>query len=181
MSKPLPMSRNLLLSDDIEARTVKPIIQMIFEINQNDDDRENEYKDWVREPILLFINSFGGSVYDGLALVDVIKKSKTPVYTICIGSCMSMGLWIFMAGHKRLAGRTSTFMFHDVSKSIRGKSENIKQELTEMRRLGSILIDELVEKTSIKKEQLEGYINRQAEWYIPADKAVQLKIADEYY
>ena len=181
MSKPFPKPRNLLLSDYIEAATVKPIIQTIFEINQSDDDREDEYKDWVREPILIFINSFGGSVYDGLALVDVIKKSKTPVHTICIGSCMSMGLWIFMAGHKRFIGETATLMFHDISSFVGGKTEEVKQELNEMYRLEEILVKELTNKTLIKKEQLEDYINRKAEWYIPANQALQLKIADGYY
>ena len=76
----------------------------ILEINEDDLEKEGIYKDWERTPIKLFINSYGGSVYDGLALIDVIKNSKTLVHTICVGSCMSMALWIWLSGIKRLVG-----------------------------------------------------------------------------
>ena len=89
--------RDLLLSDRICQNSVKNIMEDIFEINEDDRRKEEIYKDWERKPIKLFINSYGGSVYDGLALIDVIKHSKTPVHTICVGSCMSMGFWIYLA------------------------------------------------------------------------------------
>ena len=72
--------RTLLLSDRISQGSVKGIMDSILEINTDDSD--------------------GGSVYDGLALIDVIKNSKTPVHTICVGSCMSMALWIWLSGIK---------------------------------------------------------------------------------
>ena len=106
--------RDLLLSDRISQGTVKDIIKDIFEINFDDDEKEEIYKDWERKPIQLFINSYGGSVYDGLALIDVIKRSKTPVHTVCIGSCMSMALWVWLSGAKRFVGESATLMFHDV-------------------------------------------------------------------
>ena len=91
MSKPQEQYRKILLSDNISALSVKDIITKIMDINYDDDLKEADYKDWERKPIKLFINSFGGSVYDGLSLVDIIKQSKTPVHTISIGSSMSMG------------------------------------------------------------------------------------------
>ena len=106
--------RDFLLSDRISQGAVKDIIKDIFEINFDDDEKEEIYKDWERKPIQLFINSYGGSVYDGLALIDVIKRSKTPVHTVCIGSCMSMALWVWLSGAKRFVGESTTLMFHDV-------------------------------------------------------------------
>ena len=102
--------RDLLLSDRISQSTVKDIIKDIFEINFDDDEKEEIYKDWERKPIQLFINSYGGSVYDGLALIDVIKRSKTPVHTVCIGSCMSMALWVWLSGAKRFVGESATLI-----------------------------------------------------------------------
>lgn len=52
--------RDLLLSDRISQGTVKDIIKDIFEINFDDDEKEEIYKDWERKPIQLFINSYGG-------------------------------------------------------------------------------------------------------------------------
>lgn len=173
--------RDLLLSDRISQGTVKDIIKDIFEINFDDDEKEEIYKDWERKPIQLFINSYGGSVYDGLALIDVIKRSKTPVHTVCIGSCMSMALWVWLSGAKRFVGESATLMFHDVFLFAYDKTEGIKQELNEMIRLQEMLVSEIVGKSMIKEETLRDYISRKAEWYIPATEAITLKLADKYY
>lgn len=173
--------RDLLISDSISQSTVGNIINKIFEINVDDDVKESMYKDWTRKPIRLFINTYGGSVYAGLALVDVIKQSKTPVHTICIGSCMSMGLWIWLAGKRRLVGENSTLMFHDLTTGIIDKSEGIIQELAEMKRLQKVLIKTILENSNIKEETLKDYVSRKAEWYIPAKEAIKLALADDYY
>lgn len=181
MSKPQEQYRKILLSDKINSDTVKSIIETIMNINYDDDLKEADYKDWERKPIKLFINSFGGVVYDGLALVDVIKQSKTPVHTISIGSSMSMGLWIYLAGHKRYIGENATLMFHDVANWVWDKTETIKQELNESLRLQKIICNEITSTSSVKQSTLDDYITRKAEWYIPADEAIKLKLANGYY
>lgn len=173
--------RNLLISDRISQGSVKDVIKDIFEINADDTAKTEIYKNWERTPIKLFINSYGGSVYDGLALIDVIKGSKTPVHTVCVGSCMSMALWIWLAGTKRLVGELSTLMFHDLSTYIASTTEGIKQELKEMTRLQNLLIAEITEKSAVPEESLRDYITRKAEWYIPASEAIALKLATGYY
>lgn len=181
MSIPKETYRNLLLSEDISASSVKNIIEQINLINNDDDGKEEDYKDWERKPIKLFINSFGGSCYDGLALIDIIKQSKTPVHTISVGSSMSMGFWIYLAGHKRYVGEHATLMFHDVSMWVADKTEGIKQELNEMLRMSKMFCNEIVSTSMVKQETLDDYINRKAEWYIPAEEAIKLKLADGYY
>lgn len=181
MSRPEEKYRKILLSDTIASVSVKDVIKEIMEINRDDDLKTRDYIDWERKPIKLYINSFGGSVYDGLALVDVIKQSNTPVHTICIGSAMSMGFWIYLAGEKRYVGENSTLMFHDISSWIWDKSETIKQELKEILRLQEMLLNEIQSRSLVKKETLDDYIIRKAEWYIPSDKAIKLKLADGYY
>jgi len=90
------LSRTLTLGD-IDSEIINDIIQLIYEINEEDAKKTQV------EPIKLIINSFGGEVYSGLALIDVIDNSLTPVYTICHGSAMSMALIIYAAGHQRMA------------------------------------------------------------------------------
>lgn len=173
--------RNLFLSSEIANNTVIEIIKEIKLINYSDDELERTYAEFERKPICLFINSFGGSIYDGLALVDIIKTSKTPVYTICIGYCMSMGFWIWLAGKKRLIGKNATLMFHDVSSWVQDKTEKIKQVLDESLRLQTMYIKEIISKSTIPEETLQDYINRKAEFYISAEKAIEFKLANEYY
>ena len=175
------LNRKLLLSDEITNTTIKDIIEKILEINNEDEENENKLKDFQRKPISLFINSGGGIVYDGLALIDIIKNSKTPVYTICIGRAMSMGLWIWISGKKKLIGKNATLLFHDVSAGISGKAEYIEQELEEILRLQQKSIKEIVENSEITEETLKDYITRKADWYIPAEEALKLHLADEYY
>lgn len=181
MSKPLPMYRNILLSDEITSSSVEKVINMIFSINYDDDQKEEEYKDWVREPIMLFINSNGGNAYDAFALGDVIRKSKTPVHTIALGWCMSAGLLIYLFGHKRFMSEYATLMYHDVSTSTHGKSEQVKQELSEMKRLADMMNRLIIGTSRIKLSELEDYINRKAEWYIDAGTALDLELCDGYY
>lgn len=181
MSKPTPMYRNILLSDEITSSSVEKVIVTIFSINYDDDQKEEEYKDWVREPIMLFINSNGGNVYDAFALGDVIRKSKTPVHTIALGWCMSAGLLIYLFGHKRYMGECATLMYHDIATATHGKSEYVKQELSEMKRLAEIMNYKIIETSNVKPETLKDYINRKAEWYIDAGTALDLELCDGYY
>jgi ATP-dependent Clp protease protease subunit len=78
---------------DIETEIVNDIIHSIYEINEEDIKKQTA------DPIKLIINSAGGEIYSGLALIDVINTSLTPIHTICHGSAMSMGLIVFVAGH----------------------------------------------------------------------------------
>ena len=179
--KPQPMYRKILLSDEITSSSVEKVISMIFSINYDDDQKEEEYKDWVREPIMLFINSNGGNAYDAFALADVIRKSKTPVHTIALGWCMSAGFLIYLFGHKRLMSEYATLMYHDVATSTHGKSEQVKQELSEMKRLADMMNRIIVHTSKVGLKTLEDYINRKAEWYIDADTALDLELCDGYY
>ena len=102
MEIPEPRKRSILLSETISQVSARDVVRDIIDVNEDDNQKEKIYKDWKREPILIFINSFGGGVYDGIAIIDAIKQSKTPVTTICIGSCMSMALWIFLAAEYKM-------------------------------------------------------------------------------
>ena len=94
---------------------------------------------------------------------------------------MSMALWVWLSGAKRFVGESATLMFHDVSLFAYDKTEGIKQELNEMIRLQEMLVSEIVGKSMVKEERLRDYISRKAEWYIPANEAIALKLADKYY
>lgn len=181
MEKQEAKKRDLLLFGRISPETVKDVAKEIFEINNDDQQKEETYQNWKREPIRIFIHSFGGSVYSGLALVDLINQCKTPVHTICVGACMSMAMWIWLAGERRLIGKNGTLMFHDISTASTGKTEEISQDLEEAVRLQKMLVEEITKKSAIKAETLQDYISRKAEWYISAKEALQLKLADGYY
>ena len=120
--------------------------------------------------------------YAGFALIDAIRASKTPVHTIVLGTAMSMGIFIFNAGHKRLIGEHATLMYHDVSLHLESEmTEGIKIELAESLRLQKMGIQFLTEYSLVEECVINDYINRKADWFIPAEEAIRLKIADAYY
>ena len=94
---------------------------------------------------------------------------------------MSGGLLIFMAGKKRLIGENATLMFHDVTGWVNDKTEGIKQELEESKRLSRMYCNIITYNSLVKQETLDDYITRKAEWFISAEEAINLKIAHEYY
>jgi ATP-dependent Clp protease protease subunit len=180
--KPNPMERKLYLKEDVDEKSVMPLIEAIHRINDDDAEKEKEYNGWEREPIKLYIYTYGGTCYAGFALIDVIRASKTPVHTIVLGTAMSMGIFIFNAGHKRLIGEHATLLYHDVSLHLKDEmTEGIKINLDEALRLQKMGSDFLMEYSLVEESVLKDYINRKADWYIPAEEAIRLKIADAYY
>jgi ATP-dependent Clp protease protease subunit len=86
--------------------------------NQMDDEENIPIEE--RKPILIFINSPGGSLDATFTMIDAIKMSKTPVYTINIGCAYSGGFFTFIAGHKRFAYPQSSFLFHEGAVNMGG-------------------------------------------------------------
>ena len=173
-------NREIILSDYITNTSVSDIINKISGINFIDKEREEEFIGYTREPIKLIINSFGGSVYDGLSLYDYIANSKTPIHTISSGSSMSMGFIILLAGHKRYATKHSTIMYHEVSTFCWDKLEGIKREVEELKRLQDDILDTIVlERTKILKEKLIEVRNFKKDWFICPQDALKLGIIDE--
>jgi ATP-dependent Clp protease protease subunit len=68
-----------------------------------------------RKPIKLFINSGGGESTASYEIIDAIRLSKTPVYTINICWAASAALEVFMVGHKRFCYPNANFLFHEGS------------------------------------------------------------------
>ena len=184
MAKPNPMERKLYLKENVDEKSVMPLIEAIHRINDDDAEKEKEYNGWEREPIQLYIYTYGGVCYAGFALIDAIRASKTPVHTIVLGTAMSMGIFVFNAGHKRLIGEHATLMYHDasISTGMNGEmTEGLKIELDEALRLQKMGSDFLMEYSLVEESILKDYINRKADWYISAEEAIRLKIADAYY
>lgn len=94
---------------DFDMSKSTEIVDDIIAYNREDRDIPREE----RKPIRLYINSPGGDVRDGFAIVGAIRTSKTPVYTINIGQWSSMAFLIGITGHKRFSLPNMTFLMHD--------------------------------------------------------------------
>jgi ATP-dependent Clp protease protease subunit len=168
--------RNLYLSD-IDPAACMDIIQEIHKINAFDDKQAEAYIDYERTPIKIQINSYGGSIYDGIAVCDAIDKSQTPIHTH-VSHAMSMGFIISLFGHDRTCSKYATFMWHSMSSGIIGKLQDMEEDMEENNRLQEIMNNITLERTKLKKTQLTKIVKAKRDNYIVADDALKLGIVD---
>lgn len=64
------------------------------------------------KPLTIYMNSGGGSVYQGLALIDTIQSCSSEVHIHVVGECMSMAVWVLQAADRRTASPNSRIMLH---------------------------------------------------------------------
>lgn len=166
--------RHLILGD-IDQDVGDAIENMIRFWNRLDD--ENNIPIEKRTPIKIYIDSNGGELCATFTMIDAIRLSKTPIWTINIGVAYSGGFFTFIAGHKRFAYPHSTFLYHEGSTgqvSDAGKFQNFaafyKQQLKKLK-------DITLEYTNISPELYEE--KRRDDWWFDVDEAVELGVVDE--
>lgn len=89
------------------------------------------------QPINLYINSPGGSVYAGLAIYDTIQMISAPVSTLAVGVTASMGTVLLSAGAKgrRYTLPHATIHMHPASSGAQGYTEDIRIAFRELERI----------------------------------------------
>lgn len=102
-------NRTIILNDVKNNYTGSQIYQNILIWNILDAGKVE------KEPIKIYIDSYGGSIIDAFEVIDAIKASKIPVYTIVTGAAYSSGLFIALAGDKRMAYEHTSFLLHEGS------------------------------------------------------------------
>lgn len=174
-------NREFLLNKNVSADSVEKIVKGILEINRYDEKQELENEDYIRKPIKVIIDSYGGSIYCGLLLINVIENSETPVHGYCYSKAMSMGLAIFTACHRRFASPLATLMYHDAGTTLGDTVEGIQQGIDQLKRVVKRLDAMIVEYTNgkVTQRQLDKIKREKKNWYIFGDDAVELGLVDE--
>lgn len=172
-------SREWFLSDDIDNANVGALCSEFLEINRQDAEEEAKFTSFERKPIKLYINSFGGSVYDMWALIDVIGNSKTPVYTYCFGYAMSAAFQIFLAGHKRFCTKHATFMYHQMHCNRAGKYQDMVEDREQMDLLNNKVEEFVQERTKITSEKIREIRQKKIDYYVNATEALEIGIVDK--
>ena len=106
-------------------------------------------------PISMYINSPGGSVPDGFAIIDTMELIKSPINTYVVGRAYSMAAMIAIAGNDRKATKRSIFMFHEPSYGHDfEKISRIKDSEKYLHRVEELMKELLESKTKLKYNQL---------------------------
>ena len=173
-------NRNIVINQDVNTETMYKTMYWLKKIKSIDD--KNNIPIDRRQPINIYINSYGGEVYEGLALISLIKNMQEKGYIINTYSeskSMSMGFVIFCVGTNRYMSRYSTLMYHSVSSMTYGKVQDMIVDLDETIRLDELIKSIILEHTDIDIEILDEITRCKKDWYINSNEALKYKIATE--
>lgn len=178
------LSRTIIISSVIDEELAHEVIAHISAINDYDMQMSDSIAtvggQYTPEPIEMFINSGGGSVTDGFAIIDAMEMSDTPIVTYAMGSVGSMALAIYIAGDYRIATRHTRFMYHGVQYGMGGEIIDHKLRMEEVEIMQK-MYDELVsERTNFPEEKRKYHRDMKRELYFSAKEAKEFGVANEF-
>ena len=165
--------RIIFLGEDVNPTSASLIIAQLLFLESEDPDKE----------ISLYINSPGGSITDGMGIVDTMNYIKCPVSTICVGLAASFGAVLLANGEKgrRFATPNSEILIHQPliggqGGGISGQATEIKIHADHMIRTREKLNKLLSDKTGQSIETIERDTER--DHYMTAEEALKYGLID---
>ena len=162
--------RIIFLAEDVNSTSASLVIAQMLFLESEDPDRD----------INFYINSPGGSITDGMAIVDTMNYIKCPVSTVCVGMAASMGSVLLASGEKgkRFATPNSEILIHQplISGGLSGQTTEIKIHADHMVRTREKLNKLLSDRTGQSIEQIEKDTER--DHYMTAQEALKYGLID---
>ena len=152
MGRQLLEQRVIYLSAAIDQESARRVCQQLLILEAEDAKR----------PITLYINSPGGEVYSGFAILDMMDFVSADVITVAAGLSASMGTMMLCCGarHKRFALPNARVMIHQPLGGLQGVASDIAIEAKEILTIKERLIDILSQRSGQPREKIENDINR---------------------
>ncbi len=161
--------RIIFLGGPIDDHTANLVIAQLLYLDNADSKKD----------IHLYINSPGGSVTAGLAIIDTMNFIKSDVSTICVGIAASMGALILSSGQKgkRFSLTNSEVMIHQVMGGTEGQASDIAINAKHILRTKDTLNKILAQNTNKKIDQVEKDSDR--DYWMTSDEAKKYGIVDD--
>lgn len=161
--------RIIFLAGGVDDHMANLVIAQLLYLEHTDNKKD----------ISLYINSPGGSVSAGLAIIDTMNFIKSDVSTICVGMAASMGALILSAGEKgkRFTLPNSEVMIHQVMGGAEGQASDIALSAKHILRSKDTLNKILAKNTGKKFEEVEKDADR--DYWMSADEAKKYGIIDQ--
>ncbi len=145
-------------------------------IKWNKEDKGIDIAD--RKAIKVLIYSYGGDVDAIMSFIDVVKMSKTPVYTYNMGQALSAGALLFIAGKKRFAMPNSQILIHAGGVSgVNGGTNSVIDMVDNIKELQKTIELFIIENTQIDKKTYTKFAKK--EWYINVQDGMKYGLIDE--
>ena len=161
--------RIIFLGEEVTEMTANVVVAQLLHLANENPDKD----------IQLYINSPGGSVYDGLAIYDTMQYIAPDVQTIGIGLQASMGAFLLSGGAKgkRFVLPNARVMIHQPSSGTRGKVTDQEISLRESIALKERLATIMADNTGQKLDKIKADMER--DYWLSAADAVAYGLADE--
>lgn len=173
-----PVTQRMDVSDLMSRRTIRLSGKITTKVSSAIIDKLLLFESQSSAPIMLLINSKGGSVADGMAIFDVMKMISSPIITIAVGQASSLAMVLFSAGNKRLSSRNCRFMMHEISNSVpRQGYHDLELTINEMRTINDRMIDTMAELTKQSKHEIIKRV-KLGDFYMSAEESVEFGVAD---
>lgn len=127
--------------------------------------------------IKLRINSYGGSVFAGMAILDTIRNLNSEVHTYIDGAAASAATIISVAGKKRFIGKNSMMLIHQLSSGSYGKFSEMEDEMENNRRIMKMIKDVYKQYTKVPMKQIEEILKHDL-WF-DAAKCLEFGLIDQ--
>jgi ATP-dependent Clp protease, protease subunit len=130
--------------------------------------------------LTLYVNTFGGDLYQAFALVDMMRNSRYPIRTIGIGAVMSAGFLIFASGTQgeRIVARNTGLMCHQYSEEVEGKHHDLKASLKEGVNCNRRMMEILVNATGLTPARVRAKLLKETDVFLTAKQAIDVGVAD---
>ena len=161
--------RIIFLGEDVNPHTANLVVaQMLFLAAED-----------AKKDIIFYINSPGGSVYDGMAIYDTMQYVKNDIQTVGIGLQASMGAFLLSSGTKgkRMILPHSKVMIHQPSSGTRGKVTDMEIDLKESLRVKQLLNEILAKNTGQPLKKVEEDAER--DYWMTSDDAKKYGLVDK--
>lgn len=141
-------------------------------IQMNIEEKEIPKEDL--KPIYIFIHSFGGDVYQGNFFADLLISSRIPIVTVAMGSAMSSGFIIFLAGHRRYTFEHSQLLVHEGYASFQGTASEVEQAQKNYKKQLDDMKLYVLSRTTIDEKTFNK--NKTKDWYLTNDEIEKYNI-----
>ena len=163
--------RIVFLGEPVTSDSANRIVAQLLFLEADDPDKD----------IFLYINSPGGSVYDGLGIFDTMQHVKPDIHTVCVGLAASMGAFLLCAGAKgkRSSLLHSRIMIHQPLGGARGQASDIRIQADEILFIKDKLNKELSDRTGQPIERIREDTDR--DFYMSPSEAIEYGIIDNVF
>jgi ATP-dependent Clp protease protease subunit len=169
IDKELMETRTIIISQAIDSQIARSIYSRLILLEKDNSEK----------PILVIVNSQGGSADSGFGIYDMLRFVRPPIITLTAGLCASAAVIIFLAGdkEKRYCLPNARFLIHQPSTSAVGPAADLEITAKQILKIRDQFNKIIAEETGKDIKTVTRDTNR--DFWLSAEEAVEYKLVNQ--